>query len=62
QNAEKVNLNTATQSELESLPGVGPATSEKIIQNRPYSTPEDLMDVSGIGEATFAKLKDQITI
>lgn len=62
----KVNLNKANQSELETLPGIGPAKAEAIIEYRerkgPFKAIEDLMLVSGFGEKTFAKLKDEITV
>ncbi len=59
-----VNINTATQEELESLPGVGPATAAKIVASReqdgPFSSPDDLKRVSGIGEKKYASLADLI--
>ena len=60
-----VNINTATAEELETLPGIGPATAAKIIEHRssnPFNSIEDLMQVRGIGKAKFAKLKGSITI
>lgn len=57
-----VNINTASLEELDSLIGVGPSTAQKIIDERPYQKVEDLLNVSGIGEATFAKFKDTICI
>ncbi|WP_374687684.1 helix-hairpin-helix domain-containing protein [Promineifilum sp.] len=61
-----ININTATQADLEMLPGVGPATAEKIIAHReangPFATIEAIMDVPGIGEAKFAAMKDLITV
>ena len=61
-----VNINTATQAELETLPGVGASTALKIInyrnQNGNFKKIEDLMNVSGIGEAKFSTIKDHITI
>lgn len=61
-----VNINTATTDELVSLPGVGPATAQAIIEDRaahgPFSSAEDLMRVSGIGEKRFEKMKSRITI
>jgi competence protein ComEA len=61
-----VNINTADQAELESLPGIGPVTAQKIIAyreiNGAFATIEDIQLVSGIGPATFDKIKDLITI
>ncbi len=61
-----ININTATASELEELPGVGPATAEAIIQDReqngPFSSPEDIMRVSGIGEKKYAKMEGLICV
>lgn len=62
----KINLNKADQSELETLPGIGPSKAEAIIEYRenegPFKTIEDLMLVSGFGEKTFTKLKEKITV
>ena len=55
---ECVNINTATKEQLATLNGVGDSTAEKIIQGRPYSKVEDLLNVSGIGEVTLEKFKD----
>lgn len=61
-----VNLNTATQRELEQLPGVGASTAVRIIEYRekkgPFKKIEELMNVQGIGEKSFLKLKPQITV
>ncbi|MCX7671078.1 MAG: ComEA family DNA-binding protein [Anaerolineae bacterium] len=57
-----INLNTATLEELDTLPGIGPATAQRIIEGRPYATVEDLLRVKGIGQATFDKLKDLVTV
>ena len=61
-----VNVNTATEPELESLTGVGPVTANAIIQYRtehgPFATVDDLMNVSGIGPATLEELRPQVTV
>lgn len=64
--AGKVNLNTATAAELETLPRVGPSLSAKILawraENGPFSAIEDLNDVDGVGDKTFESLKDLVTL
>ncbi len=64
--AAKVDLNTATGEELESLPGVGPRTSELIIEYRKehdgFEKIEELMNVRGIGERPFLRLRSLITV
>lgn len=60
--SECISINTATQKELESLNGVGPSTALKILDGRPYSKLEDLLNVSGIGEATLNKFIDSICL
>ena len=62
----KININTADSTSLQTLNGVGPATAQKIIDYRQsngrFSSVEDIKNVSGIGDKTFEKLKDSITI
>ncbi len=61
-NNEGISINNGTQEQLETLDGVGPSTALKIIEGRPYTQLEDLLTVSGIGEATFNKFKDFICL
>lgn len=62
----KVNINTASAAELDTLPGIGPAYAERIISYREehgsFSSIEELQEVSGIGPKTFEKLKDMVSI
>jgi len=61
-----INLNTASATQLEQLPGVGPKTAARIIEyrqkNNGFKKVEEIMNVRGIGEKTFLKMKDQLTI
>jgi competence protein ComEA len=61
-----INLNTATQGQLETLPGVGPKAAQRILdyrkQNGSFKKVEDLMNVKGFGEKTFLKLKPMLTV
>lgn len=61
----RININTASQKELTLLPGIGDTKAAAILADRTengfYAAPEDLKRVSGIGDATFEKLRDRIT-
>lgn len=61
-----VNLNTATTAELETLPGIGAKVAARIIEYRqkkgPFKKVEELMNVQGIGEKSFLKLRAQLTV
>ncbi len=64
--AEKVNINTAGVDELVALPGIGRAYAQRIVEyrdkNGPFKKLEDLINVRGIGEKTFERIKDHITL
>jgi competence protein ComEA len=61
-----VNLNTASAADLEGLPGIGAKTAARIIEyrqkNGPFKKIEELMNVRGVGEKNFLKLKPQISV
>ena len=61
-----VNINTATQQELEALNGIGPVKAQAIIDHRkangPFKSAEQLKDVKGIGDATFDKIKGDVSV
>lgn len=62
----KVNINTATASELEALPGVGEVIAQRIVDyrtaNGPFGSVDELIDVSGIGESTLASMRELVTV
>lgn len=64
--ASTVNLNTATQSDLETLPRIGPALASRILDwrtaNGRFTSPADLLAITGIGQKLFDGLKDRVTV
>lgn len=62
---ERVDINTADADELDALPGIGPVLARRIIDwrtaNGPFASPEQLLEVDGIGQATLDGLRDHIT-
>ncbi len=63
---EKINLNSATVEQLQSLPGIGPATAKNIVEYRAkagkFNRIEELINVKGIGEKKFQKIKDRLVL
>jgi competence protein ComEA len=63
---EKIDVNRATSAELESLPGVGPSLAQRILDYRkehgPFQRIEDLMNVQGIGEKNFLRIREHVTV
>lgn len=61
-----ININTANSTEIQTLPGIGPSKAENIIKYREesggFKSIDEIKNISGIGEATFEKLKDKITV
>lgn len=62
---EKININTATAEQLEALPGIGPALAGQIVEHRgqaPFASPEEIMNVKGVGAAKFNTIKEMIKV
>lgn len=58
----RVNLNTATQAELESIPGIGAVLARQIIAQRPYASVDDLRKIRGIGEHSLSGLRPYVKV
>ncbi len=62
----RININTASPNELEDLPGIGPSKAAAIVEYRqtqgPFTAPEEITNVNGIGDGTYQGLKDFITV
>ena len=63
---EIVNLNTSSAAQIASLPGIGDKTAELIVQyrekNGPFKKIEEIMNVKGVGEKSFLRIKDRLTV
>jgi len=57
-----ISVNTASEKELDSLPGVGPVTSQKIISGRPYQRLEELLEKKIVGQSVWEKIRPKITL
>ena len=62
----RININTAGVEELMNLPGIGQAYAERILEyrqkNGPFKKPEDILNVRGVGEKTYERIKERITV
>jgi competence protein ComEA len=57
-----ININIASSDSLDSLPGIGPAIAAKVIDNRPYAKPQDLLDKKVVSSKVFEQIKDKISV
>lgn len=57
-----ININTSSQSQLESLPGIGPVTAQKIIAGRPYGSIDEMLNKKVVGSKVFGQIKDKISV
>lgn len=57
-----ININTASETELDTLSGVGPSTARKIISARPYGSVDELLSKKAVGKSVFEKIKDKVSI
>jgi competence protein ComEA len=58
--SKKLDLNTASETDLKELPGIGDAYAKKIVDNRPYKRKDEIVKKAGVPQATYDKIKDQI--
>jgi len=58
----QININLATEQELDILPGIGPVTAQKIIAGRPYNSVDELLSKKVVGSKVFSDIKDKITV
>ena len=61
-NSQLTNINIASESELDKLPGIGPVTAAKIIAGRPYQTLEELVSKKAVSQSVFTKINDKISL
>jgi competence protein ComEA len=61
-NDKKININTATEAELDKLPGVGPATAKQIVEARPFSKIEDLLKISRFGKSKVERIRARVIL
>jgi competence protein ComEA len=59
--SQVIDINSASQQELEALPGVGPVIARRIIEGRPYRAVDDLRRVPGVGEKRWAEIRPHVT-
>ena len=57
-----ININTASEAELDKLPGIGPVTAAKIISLRPYGTLEELLSKKAVSSSVYGKIKDLVSL
>ena len=64
--AEKININSATSEQLQAIPGIGPATAKAILEYRAkvgkFNKIDEIINVKGIGEKKFQKIKDRLAV
>ena len=58
----QININAASEQELDSLPGIGPIYAQKIINGRPYSSIDELLSKKIVGSKVFEEIKEKITV